>query len=215
MSLYLSNSMKWCLRENHWLVLLAQYFNRCVSARCVFMFISFFRSISILFFFFVYCLIALVDAWKGAVAFIKEFWFMWKLKSECLVVRRLLMFCLSACLDRRLLCGLPGPHTQRRPLRSQKDVCQQRPGPECLQEGDHHHGENSDALSQASSLTSCCLNVFASPRPPQWACSLKDSSANRLTIRGPALSTFRSNNIVDRISCLQLNPQAMRSLSVL
>lgn len=50
------------------------------------------------------------------------------------------------CFDRRLLCGLSGSYTQRCPLRSEKDVCQQRPGPECLQERDHHHGENSLTL---------------------------------------------------------------------
>lgn len=45
-------------------------------------------------------------------------------------------------LSRRLLGGLSGSNTQRRPLRSQEDVRQQRPGPQRLQAGDHHHGES-------------------------------------------------------------------------
>lgn len=47
------------------------------------------------------------------------------------------------CFSRRLLSGVSGSYAQRRPLRSQKDVRQQRPGPKCLQEGDHYHGESS------------------------------------------------------------------------
>lgn len=115
-------------------------------------------------------------------------------------LKRILMFCLcvclSVCLDRRLLCGLPGPHAQRRPLRSQKDVCQQRPGPECLQEGDHHHGENSDALFQASSLTSGCLNLLVCRHLRQRAHCLKDSFAKWLTIKGLCYKILRRNNSV-------------------
>jgi len=44
--------------------------------------------------------------------------------------------------SRRLLSGVSGSYAQRRPLRSQKDVRQQRPGPECVQERDHYHGES-------------------------------------------------------------------------
>lgn len=124
-----------------------------------------------------------------------------------------LSVCLSVCLDRRLLCGLPGPHAQRRPLRSQKDVCQQRPGPECLQEGDHHHGENSDALFQASSLTSGCLILLVCRHLRQRAQCLKDSFAKWLTIKGLCYKILRRNNSV----CLWLviEPPTRREKSIL
>ncbi|KAM7391089.1 hypothetical protein PAMP_021805 [Pampus punctatissimus] len=49
---------------------------------------------------------------------------------------------------RRLLGGVPGSYAQRRPLRSQKDVRQQRPGPKRLQERDHHHEAQRTAAEQ-------------------------------------------------------------------
>lgn len=50
---------------------------------------------------------------------------------------------LMSCFPRRLFCGLSGSYTQWCPLRSEKDVRQQRPGPQRLQERDHYYGESS------------------------------------------------------------------------
>lgn len=61
--------------------------------------------------------------------------------SVCTYVKHLKADLSYFCLHRWVLGGVPGSDAQRRALRSEKDVRQQRTGPERLQERDHHHGE--------------------------------------------------------------------------